>query len=292
MKMHADFERAPGPGRKRNFLSGQNPAAWADREATWRERCLPDFVIIGAQKSGTSSLYAYLRQHPDVLSAIRKEVHYFDGDINPEEDNYRKGERWYRAHFPKTNRKNENQRVFEASPLYIFYPPVPQRLAGLIPKVKLIAVLRNPTERAISHYFHVKRRGYEPLPIMEALLAEEERLKPILEREDYKNSIYIRHSYKSRGRYSEQISRYFEFFPPDQMLIISSDELFSETSNTLRKVFNFVGVDPNCPIPDLRPRGKATNRTDVDEEVYVYLNESFHPHNQNLYQIIGRDFGW
>jgi len=274
------------------LLLQKNPAAWAYREATWRERCLPDFIIIGAQKSGTSSLHAYLSQHPEIISATKKEVHFFDGGIIPDGDNYRKGERWYRAHFPKTNRKNENQRVFEASPLYIFNPLVPQRLANLLPKAKLIAVLRNPTERAISHYFHVKRRGYEPLPIMEALLAEEERLKPVLDQEDYKNRIFIQHSYISRGRYSEQISRYIDFFSPDQMLFISSDELFSETRSALRKVFDFVGVDPDYTIPDLQPRGKSSNRTVVDEEVYTYLNEYFHPHNQNLYKMLGHNFGW
>jgi len=274
------------------YLSYKNPIAWVYREATWQDRPLPDFIVIGAQKSGTSSLHAYLKQHPQIISAVKKEVHFFDGGLLPERDNFLKGQRWYRAHFPKKNKISSNQKVFEASPLYIFNPQVPKRIADLIPHVKLIAVLRNPTERAISHYFHERRKGRESLPIMDAMRAEEDRLKPILDRQDYKNRVFIHFSYKSRGRYSEQINRFINFFPLNQMLFLSSDELFTETHKALRRIFNFIDVDADFVIPDLQPRGISTNRTQVGEEVYKYLNDYFMPYNQDLYRIINYDFGW
>ncbi|MFO7955055.1 sulfotransferase family protein [Thioalkalivibrio sp.] len=141
-------------------------------EATWSKRGLPDFIIIGAQKSGTTSLYAYLSQHPQLFPSSTKEVHFFDGGLDPSVDTFKKGMPWYRAHFPLRKNMGANQRTFEASPLYIFNPLAPERIANVVPNVKIIALLRNPTERAISHFFHERRRGREPLAIDEALEKE------------------------------------------------------------------------------------------------------------------------
>ncbi|MGZ9225178.1 MAG: sulfotransferase family protein [Anaerolineales bacterium] len=174
------------------------------RYATWRIRPLPDFIIIGAQKAGTTSLHAYLSQHPQFLKPYEKEVHFFDGGLDPDLDNYKKGQAWYRAHFP-FRRNGSASRVFEASPLYIFNPLVPDRMFDLLPEVKIVAILRHPTERAISHYFHEKQRGYESLPIMEALLEEERRMEAALQSKDYKNYSFIHHSYTSRGHYKEKL---------------------------------------------------------------------------------------
>jgi len=130
---------------------------WQYRQATWRSRVLPDFIIIGAKKSGASSVYFYLSQHPQILASYNKEVHYFDGRLIPGIDNYEKGDRWYCGHFPLLKNISANQKTFEASPLYIFNPISPGRIIDLIPQVKIIALLRNQAERAISHYFHEKR---------------------------------------------------------------------------------------------------------------------------------------
>ena len=152
---------------------------WEYRQATWRTGSLPDFIIIGAQKSGTTSLYSYLSQHPQLLPSIHKAVHFFDGGLDESADNFEKGEAWYRAHFQL--RMHAHERTFEASPLYIFNPLAPKRIYDLVSEAKIIAVLRNPTERAISQYFHEKGgKNRDPLSIREALREEETRLKAVV----------------------------------------------------------------------------------------------------------------
>lgn len=268
------------------------------QQLTWHNRALPDFIIIGAQKSGTSSLYNYLSKHPQLIASSKKEVHFFDGGMTPEIDNFKKGEAWYRSHFPLIEQVG-NCKTYEASPIYLFNPLVPPRIADLLPQVKLIVMLRNPTERAISHYFHVKRNGCESLSLMEALLQEEQRLESIIsDREcpcftdrDYKNNAFIRYSYKSRGLYKQQLQRFLAYFSLQQMLILNSEEFFSHSTEILQQIFEFVGVDP-FEIQDLKPRNVASNRSKVKPEVYSYLNDYFRPHNQELYDLLGKDYQW
>jgi hypothetical protein len=261
-------------------------------QADWRNRYLPDFIIIGAQKSGTSSLYYYLSQHPHLRPSYKKEVHFFDGGLDPNVDNFNKGQAWYRSHFPLKWNTSNNQKVFEASPLYIFNPLAPQRISELIPEVKLIAILRNPMERAISHYFHEIKRGRESLPVMEALQAEEERLIPVIDKQDYKNDIFIHHSYKSRGLYHEQIKRYLDYFPMSNILVINSETLFTQPDDTLRRIFQFVGIDTAFTVKDLKPRNVGSNKTKIDPGVHEYLEDYFLFHNQKLYELIGKNYGW
>ncbi len=262
------------------------------RQATWRSRCLPDVIIIGAQKAGTSSLHYYLCQHPQLLPACVKEVHFFDGGLDPYVDTYGKTQAWYRAHFPLQRTKRADQKVFEASPLYIFNPLAPKRIVELVPRVKLIALLRNPVERAISHYYHETRLGHEALAIMEALEREEERLTPVIERHDYKDASFIHHSYKSRGCYHEQIERYVGCVPRDNLLIVGSEQFFAEPHETLRAVLQFVGVDSNFAVKDLRRRNVGDNRKEVADGVREYLNAYFRTRNQMLYDLVGENYGW
>jgi hypothetical protein len=147
-------------------------------------------------------------------------------------------------------------------------------------------------ERAISHYFHEKGKDREYLPIMEALQVEEERLKPLLEAQDYKHESFFQHSYKSRSVYHEQLKRVQEYFPASNLLVIQSEEFFAEPAATLKLIFDFVGVDSSVTISDLEPRKVAQNRTRVDAEVYQYLEDYFRPHNEALYQLLGKNFGW
>jgi hypothetical protein len=127
-------------------------ALMAYRTATSRLRLLPNFIIIGSARSGTTSLYNYLVQHPGIAPALRKEVHFFDY-------NYQRGCSWYQGQFPTHPYMHYMQTIHrqamitgEASPYYLFHPYVPQRVAQLLPEIKLIALLRNPIERAFSHY--------------------------------------------------------------------------------------------------------------------------------------------
>jgi len=264
------------------------------RMLNWEKRSLPEFIIIGAQKSGTSSLYAYLSQHPQIQSGFLKEVHFFDGGLNPRVDTFKKGERWYRSHFPLNNKLQGGKKTFEATPEYLFNPLVPERIAQLLPGVKLIVCLRNPTERAISHYFHErkKRMDLEKLPILKALKAEEQRLEECIANKNYKSEAFIHYSYKSRGLYKEQISRYYEYFDKEDILIIDSEELFNETKRVLKDVFRFVGVNPDIEIDDIRVRGRGSNKKKVAQIVYDYLDDYFQPHHQPLFEMLGREFDW
>src|SRR5439155_3447898 len=146
-------------------------------------RMLPDYLIIGAQRAGTTSLYLYLTQHPCVAPVvIGKGVHYFDVD-------FAKGPGWYRGHFPVAARRYLSRVgrdrpliTGEGSPYYLFHPLVPERVAALLPEARLIALLRDPVERAYSHYQHFVERGIETLTFEQALEAEPERLKGEVER--------------------------------------------------------------------------------------------------------------
>ncbi len=252
----------------------------------------PDFIIIGAQKAGTSSLFAYLSQHPQLLASNTKEIHYFDGGLIPSIDNYSKGSKWYCSHFPAKRIVNDKRKTFEASPLYLFNPLAPKRIFDLIPKVKIIALLRNPIERAISHYFHERRHNREQLSMMEAFSAEDERLKPILVKEDFKNEIFIRYSYKSRGLYFDQIKRYMNYFPRDNILILNSEEFFLNTKNILKIIYDFLEIDPRISTPNLDPHNIGNNRREVGPEIYKYLNNYFKIPNQKLFKFIGDEYQW
>jgi hypothetical protein len=262
------------------------------RLATWQARELPHFIIIGAQKGGTTSLYFYLSQHPQLVPSFKKEVHFFDGGTDPDVDSFSKGMPWYRAHFPLRFALGRLRRTFEASPLYLYSPLAPRRIHEHMPRVKLIALLRNPTDRAIAHYFHERRKHREPLPLLEALQQEEERLGPALEQGDYKSAAYRHCSYKRRGLYKLQLERYFKFFSREQMLILSSESFFAHPRASLKRLFEFVDVNSEARIPDLTPRNVGANRGQINPGVLEYLDNYFKPHNRALYEFIGEDYGW
>jgi hypothetical protein len=242
-------------------------------------------IIIGAQKAGTTSLFYYLAQHPQIRPPLRKEVHYFS-------NKFAKGTKWYRAHFPLERQLSRGQITFEASPSYLSNPLVPARIAELLPKAKLIAVLRDPTKRAVSHYFHSKRHGREALSIEDALAQEEQRLAELLANSRYDDPAFRHLSYKRRGHYWEQLEPFRAIFPPSQLLILSSDELFTEPESVLRRVSEFIGIDPSIRITDLAARNTTPNRMPVSPGVYEELERYFRPHNERLFRMLGQDFGW
>ncbi|WP_111745713.1 sulfotransferase domain-containing protein [Salinisphaera orenii] len=184
------------------------------------------------------------------------------------------------------------KKTFEASPLYIFNPLVPQRIHDLVPDTKLVLILRNPVERTISHYFHTRRKGYEDLPIEKALKCEQDRISEALKKEDYKDRSFRQISYKNRGIYHVQIERYLELFRRDQLLILSSENFYANPSNTVQRVCEFVGVRSDIPIHDIKPRNVGSNRKNVDTDIYEDLQEFFEPYNRELYKLIGENFGW
>jgi len=264
---------------------------WPWRRLTWRDRVLPDVIIPGAQKCGTSSLFAWMDQHPEVHGSIPKEVHYFDGGGPSTRDRWPRGEPWYRAHFPTRNRVGAGIAI-EATPRYMLHPAAPARIASSLPNVRLIVLLRNPVERAISHYFHQRKRGREPLALLEALEAEASRLDPGGDESDpLSHEGWIHASYVLRGMYAEQIERLYASIDPERILVLESDRMFAEPGPTLQSVFEFSGVRPDVMPRDLSPR-MVGRRSDVDPEARAFLERVFEEPNRRLYELLGEDYGW
>jgi hypothetical protein len=267
---------------------------WAFRRLTGRLRRLPDFIIIGAQRAGTTSLHSYLTEHPDVLPSFKKETLFFS-------NYYGKGLAWYRSHFPLARkrvlgRRTHSQRSVtgEASPYYLFHPHVPRRVAQVLSETKLIAVLRNPVDRAYSHYHHEVRMGYETLSFEDAIEAEESRLageiSRMFENKHYRSFSHQNHTYLSRGIYVEQLQRWAKFVDRDRILVLRSKDLRDDPGAILEQVEAFIG------LPNWRPRAfKRYHHSQyacLQAATRERLIRHFTPHNQRLYEYLGTDLGW
>ncbi|MCB1679470.1 MAG: sulfotransferase domain-containing protein [Halioglobus sp.] len=259
---------------------------------TRNNRDLPSFIIIGAQKAGTTSLFSYLSQHPELMPSIKKEIHFFDGGRYPWVDGNPRAEAWYRAQFPYQSSKTRRKKTFEASPFYLFNPETPRRIHAWMPEVKLIALLRNPSERAISHYFHGVRKDREPLAMQAAFEAEEARLEESLAKKDYESFAFRKYSYKLRGRYKEQLERYFEVFDRKQILVLCSESFFADPRHNLNKVCKFLGIAEEFALDNLAPANVGGNRSDVAPATYQYLNDYFKPYNEQLFEFLGERYNW
>ncbi len=258
-------------------------------------RLLPDFLIIGAQRCGTTSLYNYLGQNPAVGPLVlEKGAHYFS-------TNYDKSLGWYRSHFPMRWRaaaEHRRGRPFvtgEGSPYYVFHPLAPQRVAETVPEVKLLLMLRDPVERAYSQYRHEVGRGFEHLPTFEeAIDAEPGRLagqrERILEDPGYRSFEHQHYSYLARGRYLEQILAWQALFPPERMLILRSEDFFSDPESSYAKVLVFLG------LPPWRPRAfaryNASRPAALNPQTRERLEGYFEPHNRSLAEHLGIELGW
>jgi hypothetical protein len=267
-------------------LSGRGPG---------RGRLLPDFVIIGAAKAGTTSLFGWLSEHPFIEPACQKEVHYFDY-------NYFRGEDWYRKHFPLRAERERFAsacgRPFltgEASPSYLSHYWVPERLARLVPNAKLLVTLRNPVDRAYSQFQMSRRENEEPLDsFSEAVAAEEWRLTPerarMLADEGYNSWPIGCWSYLMRGRYAEQLERWMEFFGRDQFHFVTLEQLGSAPQQALDGVHDFLGIPGHeyAALPHLH----VAQYDSIGAQARAELADYFRPHNERLYELVGTDFGW
>jgi hypothetical protein len=215
-----------------------------------------------------------------------------DGARYPWRDEDPNAETWYRAQFPfQWSRKNRKQ-TFESSPFYLFNPATPGRIHAWMPNVKLIVLLRNPSERAVSHYFHESRKGRETQEIQVAFEAEESRLAQSLAAEDFESFAFRKQSYKARGRYQEQLERYFTLFAREQVLVLCSEDLFADPAKCLKDVYQFLEISEDFKIEDLTPANVAGNRTDVDPDTYRYLDDYFKPYNEALFEFLGVRYPW
>jgi len=256
------------------------------RILTYTHRALPSFLIIGAQKAGTTSLYRYLAKHPNIKpNFVVKELSFFD-------EYYNRGLPWYKSHFPF---KRQTKQYFEGTTHYLFNPLAPQRIKEVLPNVKVIALLRNPIDRAYSSYKHQVRAQRETLSFEEAIAAEVQRLagekERLLTEPDYISYNYNHFSYLERGKYSEQIQNWLTHFPREQMLILSSDGFFQDTEVSLNKIYNFLGIEP-AKINIKKQYNTGNYKDAMPENTRTYLQQYYQPYNQELQKILGVDFHW
>jgi hypothetical protein len=248
---------------------------------------IPGVLVIGAQKSGTTSLFRYLCGFEEFARPERFELHYFD-------TNYYRDYRWYLSHFPLGRSRGVARITGEKTPYYLFHPAVPARVKATLPEVKLIAVLRDPVKRAYSHYHHNRKLGLEPEPsFLGALEREEERLAGVVNRlldplAESKPHQYF--SYLSRGRYGEQIGRWLQHFPRDRMLVLSSSELFREPRRVMEEVGAFLGIE-RLRLTEFGVH-TSTSYPSMPEEEKRQLVAYYREHNERLFELVGREFDW
>ena len=256
---------------------------------------LPDTIIIGAMKCGTTSLFRYLCEHPNFSPPKSKEIHYFDY-------NYDKGLGWYSRQFPtkkmKWNGQLKGQQIItgEASPYYMFHPHAMRRIAHLLPDVKLIVLLRNPVDRAYSHYHNEVRHGRESLlTFEEALDAEPGRidgeLEKMLKDETYFSVHHGHHTYLSRGVYVEQLKTCHEYFKKEQFLIVDSAKMSADLQGVYNNVCAFLGLPPHT-IKNAKPHNRGSYKDPLPDSLRRRLIDYYAPYNQALYDFLGMKFDW
>ena len=265
------------------------PGLW--RVVTGPIRVLPDFIIIGAGKSGTSSLYNYLIQHPNIYSAKIKEINYF----------VRGWTKWYRPNFPTifqkfyvTKIKKEPFITGEATPFYLIHPHVPKKVYDKIPNVKIIILLRDPVDRSFSQFNQWKKTKYENFSFEEAVKSE--KIKTSDEWLNYTDEefpgsrINVKYSYIEGGLYFEQIKRWLDIFPKNQILILKAEDFFSNPAKITSRVFDFLGISPY--EIDGTKKFNVGQYDHIEPEIEEFLRKFFKPYNKKLFELIREEFHW
>ncbi|MGB3514019.1 MAG: tetratricopeptide repeat protein, partial [Microcoleaceae cyanobacterium] len=244
----------------------------------------PHFIIIGAQKSGTTSLENYIAQHPQVIPAIKKETHFWYRGFN-------KGIDWYLAHFPPIP-KSKNFITGEATPNYLEYYQSAKRIYNVFPDVKLLVIFRNPVDRAVSQYYHWVRIKREERSFEEAINSELEMLikSPSLPQGDRNYWQKQPGNYIGRGVYIEFIKKWMEIFPREQFLILKGEDFYQKPTTSMKQIFDFLGL-PEYQLPKYKKLNSGYY-TPINESFRQRLNEYFQPHNQRLEEYLGRQFNW
>ena len=256
---------------------------------------LPDFLNIGVQKSGTTSLHQYLAQHPNVaMPRIGKELHFFDL-------NYGHRASWYKWYFPSVWSRQYRTRVRrqplvagECTPYYLANPLVPGRVKQLVPNAKLIALLRNPIDRAFSDYHHNVNKDREPLTFEQAIDQEDDRVGGERERlardPSYVSLVHQRYAYTQQGHYADQLLEWMTHFRREQFLILNSERFFEDPSAVMQDVCRFLEI-PDFALAEY-PVFNAQASGNMAAATRARLVDHFRPHNERLYDLLGVDYGW
>jgi hypothetical protein len=257
---------------------------------------LPGFLIVGAERCGTTSLFDVLRQHPAVFNGTlpRKEVHYFD-------NKYHHGLGWYQCHFPLTARVRLASKgtgvdpvAFEATANYMFHPLAPERINHDLPGVRLLVLVRDPVERAYSAHAHQVGFGFETEPFDRALELEDSRVagerERIMAEPGYQSFAFDHYTYRARGHYADQLDHLEQVFGRDRILVIDSGDFFTSPGPVYDRILDFLRL-PRRGQPRFTPQN-ARPRSPMPASVRAALDEHFRPHDERLTAWLTREPSW
>jgi hypothetical protein len=266
--------------------------------ATAAIRPMPDFLIVGTKRGGTTSMHHLLLQHPDMVPMFParrlKSPMYFS-------QHYDRGERWYRSHFATSPwrwvrgaLRGHATVTGESSPYYLYNPYAAERIRRDIPDVKIVIMLRDPVRRAYSHYWERVDNKVEPLSFADALKAEPQRLAGQLEMMAANPLHYSEphdwHSYRDRGLYADQLRRFFALFPRDRILILPSESFYRDEQAAFDRVTDFLGLRRHTLAAKQRYNYLPVEK--MDAAIEAELTEFFRAPNDEVYELVGEDFGW
>ncbi len=265
----------------------------------------PQFLIVGAQKSGTTALSRYLCQHPSIKGSSKKEINFFAQEIA-----YRRGLAWYHSHFPLPHRLGRHGFTFENSPAYLYYPSSAERISSYAPDVKLIALLRDPVVRAFSAWNMFRNFALESFKLAPGSCDEPQRmaLNKLLCADPFptfddavRDEIQrlrleesgLEPSFVRCGLYHQQFLRYFKFFKREQLLILDTRSLRDDTVQVLEQITGFLGLPAHhWSQQEQPPVLVGAYEDEISSQTHASLTEFYRPYNERLYELIGHDFRW
>jgi len=261
---------------------------------TAHRRMLPQFLICGGQRCGTTSLYRALSTHPAVIKAVlHKGVHYFD-------TSYQRGMNWYRGHFPLQRNADKvaekygvPARTFESSPYYMYHPQAAARIARDLPYAKIVVLVRDPVERAYSQHAHEVARGFEPeLDFGNALALEPARLhrqeEKLAQDPEYYSFAHQHHAYRARGEYARYLATMAQHVGRERIHVVESERFFREPERTYDEVLHFLGLPLNLERPPFERHNARPRKSDMDPSIRRDLAVHFADHDEALINWLGR----
>lgn len=265
------------------FKKIENKLTYIYRRALSSRRMEPSFIIIGEARCGTTSLFNYICQNSKVIQPHKKEIHFFDYKFD-------KKKSWYKSFFPFVK---EGKITGEATPYYFSHPKAASRLKEMYPDIKLILLLRNPIDRAISSFYKQRDLKIENIEsIEEAIDLEQERIKNSMDNMLKNNDYDFNHknyAYVNRGLYYDNLKRWQSLFDKDQMLIFEFDELYGNIEVSYDRVISFLGLDKEERSFKHFNKGTYNN---VDVEFRAKLGNFFEESNQKLYKLLKSNYNW
>ena len=263
-----------------------------------RAHMLPNTYIIGFAKCGTTSLYTYLIEHPQIHASFTKEIHYFDYN-----ERFKRGKNWYRSNFPLLIQKIIYEQFkkkkfvsIDATPRYINHPHAMRRIKKITPNAKFIVIVRNPIERAYSHYnmTYMMQQIPEELTFSESIKNEESRVDGEYEKmerdESYYSTQYFGYAYAQRGLYVKWLKVWLDEFS-NNVLVLDNDSLIKNLQLTIDKITDFLEIE-RYKLSDTGKRNVGNYIEDIDDSTLEKLSQYYAKPNAQLYSLLGQNFGW